>query len=90
VLTLFSLPPLQVHANPGDPTSLLIPNPNYSCTGGLHQPLSGRYLGHDGRVLNVRDFRGAIVDKAATILGLGAPAAVVTPRILQLAVRFRW
>jgi len=41
-------------------------------------------------VLNVRDFRGAIVDKAATILGLGAPAAVVTPRILQLAVRFRW
>jgi hypothetical protein len=90
VLNFFSLPPLQVHQNPNDPTSPLVPNPNYTCTGGCINPLNGQYLGNDGTPLNIKNFRGATFDQAKNFLGLGGPAATVTPRILQLSVRFRW
>jgi hypothetical protein len=90
VLNFFSLPSLQVHSDPNNSNSPLIPNPNYTCTGGCINPLNGQYLGNDGTPLNIKNFRGATVDKSQNFLGLGAPAATVTPRILQLAVRFRW
>lgn len=90
VLNFFSLPPLKVHSNPNDSTSPLIPNPNYTCTGGCINPLNGQYLGNNGTLLNIKNFRGATFDQAKNFLGLGGPAATVTPRILQLAVRFRW
>ena len=90
VLNFFSLPPLQVHQNPNDSTSPLIPNPNYTCTGGCINPLNGQYLGNDGTPLNIKNFRGATFNQAKNFLGLGGPAATVTPRILQLSFRFRW
>jgi hypothetical protein len=90
VLNFFSLPALKVHSNPNDPKSPLIPNPNYTCTGGCINPLNGQYLGNDGKLLNINNFQRATFNQAKNYLGLGGPAATVTPRILQLAFRFRW
>jgi len=90
VLNFFSMPALQVHSNPNDPNSPLIPNPNYTCTGGCINPINGQYLGNDGKLLNINNFQRATFDQAKNFLGLGGPAATVTPRILQLAIRFRW
>ena len=90
VLNFFSLPALKVHSDPNDSTSPLIPNPNYVCTAGCINPLNGQYLGNDGKLLNINNFQRATFNQAKNFLGLGGPAATVTPRILQLAVRFRW
>jgi hypothetical protein len=90
VMNFFSLPPLKVHSNPNDPMSPLIPNPNYVCTGGCINPLNGQYLGNDGKLLNINNFQRATFNQAKNFLGLGGPAATVTPRILQLSFKFRW
>jgi hypothetical protein len=90
VLNFFSLPALKVNSIPGDPTSPLVPNPNYNCTSGCINPSTGLYRGVDGSLLNVKNFQRATVNSSQNMLGLGAPAAIVTPRILQLAIRFRW
>jgi len=68
----------------------LVPNPNYNCTASCINPFTGLYLGADGKALTISDFQRATVNSAANFSNLGAPSAVVTPRILQLAVRFRW
>lgn len=76
-------------------------NANFNCDGTLGtggpciNPYTGFYMGLNGKALNIRDFRLGRVDKnlspaATNWSGLGNPAAEVTPRILQLAVRFRW
>jgi Carboxypeptidase regulatory-like domain len=90
VLNFFSMPALLVHSDPNNSKSPLIPNPNYTCTAGCINPLNGQYLGNDGKLLNISNFQRATYDRAQNFLGLGAPAATVTPRILQLAIRFRW
>lgn len=89
VLNFFSMPSLLVQ-DPNNPQGPLIPNANYTCTGGCINPLNGQYLGNDGTPLNIKNFRGATFDQAKNFLGLGGPAATVTPRILQLSFRFRW
>jgi hypothetical protein len=66
-------------------------NANFNCTAGCINPYTGFYLGNNGKPLNVNSFRGATVDSSANFLGAGSPAApTVLPRILQLAIRFRW
>jgi len=77
VLNFFTLPQLKAGLD-------------ITCTASCLNPLNGQYLGANGAVLNVKDFRGVSINQAANFGGLGAPAAVVTPRILQLAIRFRW
>jgi len=86
VLNFFSLPKLTVTNSLGQ----VVPNPNYNCTASCINPYSGLYLGANGQPLNISDFQRATVNSAANFSNLGAPSAVVTPRILQLAVRFRW
>lgn len=77
------------------------PNANFNCDGTRNtggpciNPYTGFYMGFNGKALKVQDFRSGRVDKnlnpnTTNWLGLGDPAAEVTPRILQLAVRFRW
>jgi len=66
------------------------PNPNFNCTASCINPYTGFYMGANGSPLTVKDFRGVSYNQAQNFLGLGAPAATVTPRILQLAIRFRW
>jgi Carboxypeptidase regulatory-like domain/TonB dependent receptor-like, beta-barrel len=71
------------------------PNASFNCTSGCINPYTGFYLGLNGKALTVQDFRLGRVDKnlnpnVTNWFGLGDPAAEVTPRILQLAFRFRW
>jgi len=77
------------------------PNANFNCagtaaTGGpCINPYTGFYMGLNGKALTVQDFRLGRVDQnlnphLTNWSGLGNPAATVTPRILQLAFRFRW
>jgi hypothetical protein len=93
-LNFLSLPSLTIPGlvpDPGHPGKTLpVTNTGYNCAAGCVNPLSGLYLGNDGSPLNIKNFRGATYDQAQNFAGLGAPAAVVTPRILQLAIRFRW
>src|SRR5260370_5788623 len=68
-------------------------NPNFNCTAGCINPFSGLYLGNNGTPLNIRDFRSGRVDKNflnPNFGGLGNPSATITPRKLQLAIRFRF
>lgn len=81
VLNFFSLPALGTSSNP---------NPNFNCTANCINPYTGFYLGANGKALNISNFRGVTFDQAKNFLGLGGPAATVTPRILQLSFRFRW
>jgi hypothetical protein len=95
VLNFFSVPSLTATGTVPDPNNpgkfLPVTNPGFNnCTGGCLNPFTGLYLGNNGTPLNIRNFRGASVNQAGNFLGLGAPAATVTPRILQLAIRFRW
>jgi hypothetical protein len=66
----------------------------FNCTANCLNPYTHLYLGNDGRALNVSDFRSGRVDKdfngTNEFAGLGDPSQTVTPRIMQLAVRFRW
>jgi len=81
VLNFFSLPSLG---------KVGTPNADFNCTAGCINPFTGLYVGNDGKPLNIKNFRGATFDQAKNFLGLGGPAATVTSRILQLAVRYRW
>jgi hypothetical protein len=67
-----------------------VSNPNFACTAVCIDPNTGFYLGANGRPLNIGDFQRASHAAGLNFNGLGAPAATVTPRIIQLAIRFRW
>ena len=95
VLNFFSVPSLTVEGTVPDPNNpghfLPVTNSGFnSCTANCLNPFTGLYLGNNGTPLNIKNFRGATFDQAKNFLGLGGPAATVTPRILQLSVRFRW
>jgi hypothetical protein len=81
VLSYLSLPQLTLNG---------APNPNFNCTATCLNPVTGLYLGANGQVLTLANFQRATFDAAKNFNGLGGPAGVVTPRIIQLAIRFRW
>jgi hypothetical protein len=66
------------------------PNPNFNCTVSCLNPFTGLYLGANGRPLTLANFQRATFNAAKNFNGLGGPAGEVTPRIIQLAIRFRW
>lgn len=71
------------------------PNPDFNCTSLCVNPFTGLYLGRNGQPLTLQDFRLGRVDQnlnpnVTNFKGLGNPAADVTPRIMQLGIRFRW
>jgi hypothetical protein len=80
-LNLLSLPRLTING---------APNPDFDCTASCLNPFTGLYLGTDGQVLTLANFQRATFDAAKNFHGLGGPAGVVTPRIIQLGTRFRW
>jgi hypothetical protein len=80
-LNLLRLPALIVNG---------LPNPNFNCTASCLNPFTGLYLGANGQPLTLANFQRATFSAAKTFNGLGGPSGVVTPRIIQLAARFRW
>jgi hypothetical protein len=72
------------------PTVNGAPNPNFNCTASCLNPFTGLYLGTNGLPLTLANFQRATFDAAKNFNGLGGPAGEVTPRIIQLAIRFRW
>jgi hypothetical protein len=87
VLNILSLPALTLKGG--------APNPNFNCTAACLNPFTGLYLGRNGQPLTLQTFLSGRADKdlnpnVTNYLGLGNPAADVTPRIMQLAIRFRW
>jgi hypothetical protein len=78
VLNILSLPALTVGG---------AANPDFNCIAACLSPFTGLYLGRDGTPLTLKAFQSGRVDK---VLGIGNPAADVTSRIMQLAIRFRW
>jgi hypothetical protein len=90
VLSFLTLPKLLVPVNPANPNGPMMPNPNYvSCTGCIN-PITGLYLGNNGTPLNVSNFQRATQNAAMNFAGLGGASGDVTPRIMQLAIRFRF
>jgi hypothetical protein len=86
VLNFLTLPSLTVTNALG----ATVPNPNYgNCTGCVN-PQTGLYVGNDGSVLTIKNFQRASQIASQNFLGLGGAAGDVTPRIMQLAIRFRW
>jgi len=81
VLNFLSLPKLVVNGQP---------NPDFNCSASCINPFTGLYLGADGRVLTWANFERATYVEARNFSGLGGPSGEVTPRIMQLAVRFSW
>jgi hypothetical protein len=81
VLNLLLLPALSVNG---------APNPNFNCTASCLNPFTGLYLGANGQPLTLANFQRATFNAAKRFNGLGGPAGEVTPRIIQLAIRFRW
>jgi hypothetical protein len=84
-----SLPPLTVK----DALGNTIRNPAFNCTTSCINPFSGLYLGADGSPLTLQVFKSGRADKNLlnpNFGGLGNPSGNVTPRKLQLAIRFRW
>ena len=72
-----------------------VANPNFNCTSACLNPFTGLYLGRNGQPLTLQTFLSGRADKdlnpnKTNFLGIGNPASDVTPRILQLAIRFRW
>jgi Carboxypeptidase regulatory-like domain len=65
-------------------------NPNFNCTASCLNPFTGLYLGANGQTLTLANFQRATYYAAKNFNGLGGPAGEVTPRIIQLAVHFRW
>lgn len=87
VLNLLPLPSLTLKGGAA--------NPNFNCTAACLNPFTGLYLGRNGQPLTLQTFLSGRADKdlnpnVTNFLGLGNPAADVTPRIMQLAIRFRW
>jgi len=80
-LNLLRLPP---------PTVNGVPNPNFNCAASCLNPYTGLYLGANGQPLTLANFQRATFVAAKNFSGLGGPAGEVTPRIIQLAMRFRW
>jgi hypothetical protein len=80
-LNLLPLPKLTVNG---------APNPNFNCTASCLNPFTGLYLGVNGQPLTLANFQRATFGAARNFSGLGGPAGEVTPRIIQLAIRFRW
>jgi hypothetical protein len=80
-LNLLPLPALAVNG---------APNPNFNCTASCLNPFTGLYLGANGQPLTLANFQRATYNAAKNFNELGGPAGEVTPRIIQLAVRFRW
>jgi hypothetical protein len=72
------------------PTVKGAPNPNFNCTASCLNPFTGLYLGSDGQPLTLAKFQRATFNAAKNFNGLGGPAGEVSPRIIQLAVLFRW
>jgi hypothetical protein len=66
------------------------PNPDFNCTASCLNPFTGLYLGANGQPLTLANFQRATFSAAKNFNGLGGPAGEVTPRIIQLAARFRW
>jgi hypothetical protein len=89
-LTFLALPTLQVPMDPNNPNGAQKANPNFNCTASCINPFTGLYLGANGSPLNLKDFRRASFGASQNFAGLGGPSATVTPRIMQLAIRFRW
>ena len=86
VLNVLSLPALTVNG---------APNPAFNCTAACLNPFTGLYLGRNGQPLTLKTFLSGRADKdlnpnTTNFLGMGNPASDVTPRIMQLAIRFRW
>jgi hypothetical protein len=86
VLNILSLPALTVNG---------AANPNFNCSAACLNPFSGLYLGRNGQPLTLQTFLSGRADKdlnpnTTNFLGMGNPASDVTPRIMQLAIRFRW
>jgi hypothetical protein len=63
---------------------------NFNCPASCINPFTGLYLGANGTPLNIKDFQRASFNASQNFAGLGGPSATVTPRIMQLAIRFRW
>jgi len=100
-LSVLALPTLTVPVDPANPSGPQIANPNFNCTALCLNPFTGLYLGANGRPLTLHDMQVGRLDKdlnpnKTNFFGLGDPGAgavtggTVTPRIIQLAVRFRW
>jgi hypothetical protein len=89
VLSFLSLPKLLV-PNPSNPSGPLIPNPQYNTCTLCINPQTGLYLGANGTPININNFQRVTQDAAKNYAGLGGAAGDVTPRIMQLAIRFRW
>ena len=89
-LTFLALPTVTVPVDPANPSGPQKTNPNFNCTASCINPFSGLYLGANGSALNLKDFRRASFGASQNFAGLGGPSATVTPRIMQLAIRFRW
>jgi hypothetical protein len=81
VLNFLSLPKLTVNG---------APNPNFNCAANCINPFTGLYMGANGQPLTLANFQRASFDAAKNFNGLGGPAGEVTPRVIQLAIRFRW
>ena len=81
VLNFLSLPRLVVNG---------LANPDFNCLASCINPFTGLYLGADGQVLTGNNFQRASYVAAQNFKGLGGPSGEVTPRIIQLAVRFSW
>ncbi|HKV24973.1 MAG TPA: TonB-dependent receptor [Candidatus Acidoferrum sp.] len=86
VLSAIQLPPLTVGG---------AANPNFNCAAACLNPFTGLYLGRNGNPLTLSTFLSGRADKnlnpnVTNFMGLGNPASDVTPRILQLGIRFRW
>jgi hypothetical protein len=86
VLNFLALPTLTAT----DSAGATIVNPDFNCTASCINPFTGAYLGADGQTLTIKNFQRATLDHARNFGGLGGPAATVTPRKLQLVIRFRW
>jgi Carboxypeptidase regulatory-like domain len=90
-LNFFAAPSLQTT----DALGNTINNPDFNCTSVCINPFTGLYLGRNGQPLTLATFKSGRADKSlnavtTNYLGLGDPAGVVTPRIMQLSIRFRW
>jgi hypothetical protein len=71
--------------------------PNFNCTAACLNPFTGLYLGRNRQPMTLNTFLSGRADKdlnpnTTNFLEIGNPnpASDVTPRIMQLAIRFRW